>query len=171
PISLLNVDYKILAKVLARRLESILPKVINPDQSGFVKSRHGSDNVHRALNAIHYFHTQKKASMILSLDAEKAFDRVEWPFLFFVFEKIGLSPNFISVIKHLYADSTASVNTNGLLSESFPIRRGCRQGCPLSPLLFTLFIEPLAESIRTNPDIFGILINGKKHVISLYADD
>lgn len=159
-----------MAKVLARRLESTLPKVINPDRAGFVKSRHGSDNVRRALNAIHYFHTQKKTSMILSLDAEKAFDHVEWPFLFLVLEKFGLNSNFINVIKHLYTDSIASVNTNGLMSEGFPARRGCRQGCPLSPLLFTLFIEPLAESIRTNPDTSGIIINGKKHVISLYAD-
>lgn len=64
PISVLNVDYKIMAKVLARRLESILPKVINPDQAGFVKSRYGSDNVRHTPNAIHYFHMQKKTSMI-----------------------------------------------------------------------------------------------------------
>lgn len=82
PISLL-VDYKIVAKVLARRLETILPKVINSDQAGFVKSRCGSDNVRRALNIIHYFNTQNKTAMILSFDAEKAFDRVEWSFFQF----------------------------------------------------------------------------------------
>lgn len=171
PISLLNVDYKIIAKTMARRLENILPKIINPDQAGFVKSRHGTDNVRRALNIIHYLNTHKSPAFIISLDAEKAFDRVEWPFLFNVLEKFGLGSKFINLVKVLYSDPVATVNTNGLLSEGFPVRRGCRQGCPLSPLLFTLFIEPLAEAIRTNPDIQGITVGEENHVISLFADD
>ena len=171
PISLLNVDYKIVAKVLARRLEKVLPNIINSDQAGFVKSRHGTDNVRRALNVIHYLNTHKNPGFIISLDAEKAFDRVEWPFLFSVLEKFDLGSSFINVIKTLYSDPIASVNTNGLMSEGFAVRRGCRQGCPLSPLLFTLFIEPLAEVIRTNLDITGITAGEKNHVISLFADD
>uniref|UniRef100_A0A3Q3H395 Reverse transcriptase domain-containing protein n=2 Tax=Kryptolebias marmoratus TaxID=37003 RepID=A0A3Q3H395_KRYMA len=171
PISLLNVDYKIVAKVLARRLENILPKIINPDQAGFIKMRYGTDNIRRVLNVVQYLNTHKKPAVIVSLDAEKAFDRVEWQFLFQVLHKFGLGPNFINLVKSFYSDPTASVNTNGLMSEPFKIHRGCRQGCPLSPLLFTLFIEPLAEIIRTNPDVSGINIGGRNHVISLFADD
>lgn len=79
PISLLNVDYKIAAKVLALRLERILPKIINPDQVWFVKSRYGT--VRRVLNAVQYLDTHKNPAFIVSLDAEKAF---EWN-VFFVF--------------------------------------------------------------------------------------
>lgn len=171
PISLLNVDYKIVAKVLARRLESILPKIINPDQAGFVKSRYGTDNVRCSLNVVHYLNTYKNPALIVSLDAEKAFDRVEWSFLFLLLEKFGLGPNFINIIKTFYSDPVATVNTNGLMSDGFPVRRGCRQGCPLSPLLFILFIQPLAEAIRINPDISGVRVGDENRTISLFADD
>ena len=84
---------------------------------------------------------------------------------------IGLGSNFINMIKSFYSDPIATVNTNGLLSDGFPVRRGCRQGCPLSPLLFILFIEPLAMAIRINPDISGVRIGEENHIISLFADD
>lgn len=170
PISLLNVDYKIVAKVLAQRLENILPKIINPDL-GILKSRYGTDNVRRALNVVQYLNTHKNPALIVSLDAEKAFDRVEWSFLFQVLEKFSLGSNFINMIKTFYSSPIASVNTNGLMSDGFPVRRGCRQGCPLTPLLFILFIEPLAEVIRTNPDTSGIKTGEEIHIISLFADD
>lgn len=89
---------------------------------------------------------------------------MEWHFFFFaVLEKFGLGPKFINLVKVLYSDPVAAVNTNGLMSEGFPVLRGCRQGCPLLLLLFTLFIEPLAEVIRTNPDIHGITIGEESH--------
>lgn len=148
-------------------MKTLLPKIINPDQAGFVKSRHGTDNVRCALNIIHHLNTYKNPAFIISLDAEKAFD----PFLFAVLEKFDLGPKFINLVKALYFDPVAAINTNGLMSEGFPVRRGCRQGCPLSPLLFTLFTEPLAEAIRINPDIHGITVGEESHVISLFADD
>lgn len=171
PISLLNVDYKIVAKAFALRLEKSLPKIIHKDQAGFVRSRYGSDNVRCALNIIYLLNSTKDPACILSLDADKAFDRVEWPFLFEVPEKFGLGGRFVSAIKTLYTQSTAQINPNGFLSEKFPIQRGCRQGCPLSPLLFTLFIEPLAQSIRSNRKIMGISAGKHIHIISLFADD
>ena len=79
----------------------------------------------------------KNPALIVSLRAKKAFDRVKWSFLFSLSEKLVLCSSFINMIKILYSDPIATVNTN--------MRRGCRQGCPLSPLLFTLFIEPLAD--------------------------
>lgn len=81
-------DYKIVAKVLAQRLENILPKVINPDQAGFLKSGYGTDNVCRALNVVQYLNFYKNPTLIDSLNAKKAFDRVEWPFLFLLLGKI-----------------------------------------------------------------------------------
>lgn len=171
PISLLNTDYKILAKILARRLETVLPQVIKPDQTGFIKSRFGTDNIRRLLNIINSIQACKTPSLIISLYAEKAFDRVEWKFLFATLKRFNLGPKFIDLIKLLYASPQATVTTNGLTSKPFDIERGTRQGCPLSPLLFALVIEPLAESIRQCQHLFGITVGDEEHRISLYADD
>lgn len=171
PISLLNTDYKILAKILARRLETVLPQVIKPDQTGFIKSRFGTDNIRRLLNVINSIQARKTPSLIISLDAEKAFDRVEWKFLFATLKRFNLGPKFIDLIKLLYASPQATVTTNGLSLKPFDIERGTRQGCPLSPLLFALVIEPLAESIRQCQHLFGITVGDEEHRISLYADD
>lgn len=106
---------------------------------------------------------------MLSLDAEKAFDCVEWSFLFFF--KFDLGDNFINWVKVLYNTPTAAVLTNGLRSNNFPLHRGNRQGDPLIPLLFDIAIEPLAQAIRQDALISGIFIGEKEHKITLYADD
>ncbi len=90
PISLLDHDYKIITKLFARRLDSVLSKLINPDQSGFIKGRYASDNIRRVLNVINFLNNQQEPSLLLSLDVEKAFDRVEWNFLFSVIHKFNL---------------------------------------------------------------------------------
>lgn len=96
PISLLNSDYKIVAKVLARRLETILPKIINPDQARFVKSRYGTDNVRCVLNVVHYRSTYKNPAIIVSLDAEKALTK--WIGLFSFWYKKSLAWALTSLI-------------------------------------------------------------------------
>lgn len=88
---------------------------------------------------------------ILAVDAEKAFDRVEWNFLFQTLEAFKMLTELINLIKTLSKKPQASIYTNGILSNSFQLTRGTTQGCPLSPLLFAIFIEPLA--IRQNNDI------------------
>lgn len=107
----------------------------------------------------------------LSLDAEKAFDRVEWRYLFCALETFGFSQKFISWINLLYTNPRASVATNGLISQSFELRRGTRQGCPMSPLLFALALEPLAATIRRDPDFPCIQVGSCTHKLMLYADD
>ena len=145
PIALLNSDQKLLSKILALRLEKVLPCIINEDQTGFVKGRSSSDNVRRLLNIIQLTQNCKDPALVLSLDAEKAFDRVEWSYLFYVLEEFGLGDNFVNWIRVLYNTPMAAVLTNGLRSENFPLRRGNRQGDPLSPLLFDIAIELLAQ--------------------------
>jgi len=172
PVSLLDVDVKLLAKIVATRLEKVLPTVISGDQTGFIKDRHLFFNLRRLLNIIYSSSSNSHIpEVLMSLDAEKAFDRVEWDFLFATLSKFGFGTRFIAWIRLLYASPLASVHTNKFRSEYFPLNRSTRQGCPLSPLLFALAIEPLAITLRTTDIYTGITRGEREHKVSLYADD
>uniref|UniRef100_A0A3P9IJZ9 Reverse transcriptase domain-containing protein n=1 Tax=Oryzias latipes TaxID=8090 RepID=A0A3P9IJZ9_ORYLA len=171
PISLISVDSKVLSKLLARRLQNFLPTLVHPDQSGFVPGRLSHSNVRRLLNIIQFSSERKQKALAVSLDAEKAFDRIEWEYLFDVLHRFGLGGSFLRWIQAIYHSPTASVLTNGRCSEPFALARGVRQGCPLSPLLFALALEPLAETIRMQAEVKGISLGNMEHKIALYADD
>lgn len=115
--------------------------------------------------------TTNTPELVLSLDAEKAFERVEWRYLFFILNKFGFGSDFISWIRLLYASPVASVNINAIKSGIFSLLRGTRQGRPLSPLLFVLAVEPLATWLRSEEKFEGITRSGFSHKLSLYADD
>lgn len=171
PISLLNADVKILAKLLAIRLESPLLNIISANQTGFLKGRHIFSNIRCLLNVLYTPPSQDVPEIVVSLDAEKAFDRVEWDYLFFAMNKFGFGPSFIKWIQLLYYSPFASVLTNKWRSKIFPLSRGTRQGCPLSPLLFTIAIEPLSITLKSIPAFHGIVRWRVEHKLSLYADD
>uniref|UniRef100_A0A8C5Q236 Reverse transcriptase domain-containing protein n=1 Tax=Leptobrachium leishanense TaxID=445787 RepID=A0A8C5Q236_9ANUR len=166
PISLLNADVKNLARILADRLKKFLPLLIRADQVGFVPGREARDATTRVLNAIALPSGAGQGLLLLSMDAEKAFDRVGWPFLLQTLEAFSLHAHFLHWIRSLYDSPTARVRVNGALSASFP-----RQGCPLSPLLFALFLEPFLEAIRRDDRIQGIQGAKHTHKVSAYADD
>uniref|UniRef100_A0A671WUW6 Reverse transcriptase domain-containing protein n=1 Tax=Sparus aurata TaxID=8175 RepID=A0A671WUW6_SPAAU len=170
PISLLNSDAKIIAKALAMRLEKVLPAIIHEDQNGFVQNRQGFHNVRRVLNIIHEC-DESPDTAILSLDAEKAFDRVEWPYLLEVLKRFGFGDYFCRWVRILLVGSSAMVSTNNLISQPFDLFRGTRQGSPISPLLFVLAMEPLAMAIRSRSSIHGIKIGDFIHNTAMYADD
>jgi len=109
PISLLNSDVKLLAKLLARRLEVALPSIISIDQTGFMKNRYSFFNIRRLLNILYNPTSTDTPEIILSLDAEKAFDQVEWDYLFFTLEKFGFGPKFLSWVKIIYSSPMAAV--------------------------------------------------------------
>lgn len=171
PIALLNLDAKIYTKILATRLESVLPNLIDPDQSGFIKGRQTHDNLRHITHVVEKARRKHISAALLSLDVEKAFDWVEWSFLFQVLRRFDFHEAFIGMIRPNYHTPSSRVLVNGVVSPSFPLARGMRQGCPLSPLLFALSIEPLAHKIRQNPGITGVQFGSDDHKISLFADD
>lgn len=171
PISLLNQDYKLFTSILAKRLEIILPDIIQLDQTGFIKQRQTQDNVRRTIHVINHINQDKLEAVLLGLDAEKAFDSVDWSFLYKTLERFQFHNDFVKVIQALYFKPTAKIRINGGLSNNFELERGCRQGCPISPLLFAIFIEPLSQWIRQNEKIKGIMVSQEEHKIALFADD
>uniref|UniRef100_A0A1A8LYQ6 Reverse transcriptase domain-containing protein n=2 Tax=Nothobranchius pienaari TaxID=704102 RepID=A0A1A8LYQ6_9TELE len=171
PVSLLGCDYKILTKVLAARIELIINKIIHPDQTGFVTGRQLSSNLRRLFNVIYTAEDNNVPEIVISLDAHKAFDRIEYYYLFMALERFGFGPTFCSWIKIIYLSPQARVRTNNIISEPFSLLRGTRQGCPLSPLLFDVAIEPLAIKLRQAAELVGIQRGTQNHRLSLYADD
>ncbi len=171
PISLLNVDVKILAKILASQLNTLISHIISSDQTGFVRGRHSFINICRLLNVVHSPASRDTPEAVVSLDAEKAFDRVKWKYLFVVLSKFGFGPKFMSWVRLLYSSPTAAVVTNKLCSQYFPLSKGTSQGCPLSPLLFVLAIEPLSIKLKNTQSIHGNNRMGMENKVSLNADD
>ncbi len=160
-----------LAKALATRLNMLLGKLVNPDQTGFVSGRSSFNNLRRLFNILYSAQTNRSKLVILSLDAEKAFDQVEWPYLFALLHKFHVGENLITWLKIIYKIPRARILTNKILSPSFSLFRGTRQGCPLSPLLFALAIEPLAQTICSDERIHVIRTKTTINKMSLYADD
>lgn len=148
PISLVCNDFKILTAVLNKRVQKYISKLINPDQTGFIPRRHGKNDIRRTLNLQSIAITRNTPSMLLGLDAEKAFDRVDWLYLELTLKHMGFSDT--QWLKVLYIDPKSRVRVNGFCSQFFPIGKGTRQGDVLSPSLFAIRIEPLAQMIRPN---------------------
>ena len=171
PISLLNVVYKIGSACIANRLKVVLPSIISEDQSGFIKDRYLGDNVRIIYDLIEYLNKNKKPGLLLCLDFEKAFDSLNWGYMFKVLTLFGFGENFTKWIYTFYHNIKASVTVNGALTPWFSIQRGCRQGDPLSPYLFVICVEILAIMIKRNDKIKGIFVNEIESKILQYADD
>lgn len=117
PVSLLNLDIKLLAKILANRLKHLIPEIIHPDQTGFITGREARDNSLRAVQLIHWARTRPDSQpyFILSTDTEKAFDRVDWSYLKAVLGSLGLGPRMMTSILALYSTPCVQVKANGTL--------------------------------------------------------
>eukprot|EP00253_Pinus_taeda_P009681 PITA_09681 len=161
PISLCNVSYKIVTKILANRLKKLLPTLISENQGGFVPKRQIMDNVILVQEAIHSSLQRKEKGMVIKLDMENAFDRVSHQFLMVVLQKFGISNKFINIIMECISNPWIAPLINGRPSSYFRSSRGLRQGCPLSPFLFIIMAETLSihlENQRKKGEITGISI-------------
>ena len=166
----MNVDVKILTKVLATRLKYILPDIIHQTQTA-IYGRKIHNSIHLVRDLIQIANENNEEAAFIFLDQEKAFDRVDHKFLFDTMQAFGLGDSFINWVKIIYANASTRLNINGFLTEQIPLRRGVRQGCPLSAFLYILVIEILALQLRANPNIIGFEIEGEKIISSHYMDD
>ena len=173
PISLLNCDYKIVAKCLANRAKKVLPMIIHPDQSCSIPKRTITDNCHLLRNVIDLCEMRNIPAALLGLDQLKAFDRVEFNYLFSALEAFGFGHGFVKWIRVLYNDCSCQVLVNGFLADPYRVLRGIRQGCPLSSILYVICIEPLLVKIRSDPNIRGLSppSGGNEIKLTAYADD
>ena len=173
-ITLLNTELKILARVLANRLQVVISDLIGLEQAYTVKGRSIQHNLHLIREVLGGIRDGTEAALI-SLDQSKAFDRVDHRFLATVLETAGFQPEFRRWISMMYHNPQAVVQVNRRRSRAFAIERSVRQGCPLSPLLYVLALELLLRRLRdkgTNQALRGVLFAGPLMArVSAFADD
>ncbi|PIK45258.1 pol-like protein [Apostichopus japonicus] len=172
PITLLNVDYKLLAKALCNRLALAMPHLVGDLQTCAVKGHCIQQNLWLMRDLTDFVIERDLPCALVSLDQQKAFDMVDRGFLMNVLETFQLHPNFRKWISVLYQESFSSVIVNGFCSEVFNVERGVRQGCPLSPLLYVLFSESLSRLLERDSRLVPFVVpGGAKVKCAQYADD
>jgi exonuclease III len=172
PITILNSDYKIFTKALAIKLAKIVPNIIHENQAGFIQGRSIFDQVKLTKLIIDYAEAVDENGVIVSLDQEKAYDKITHDYLWRTLAIYNLPESFISTVRSLYENAETKVMVNGVLSSPFKVSRGVRQGDPMSCLLFDIAIEPLANMLRLS-ELQGFKIPGvrDKLITTLFADD
>ena len=173
PITLLNTDYKLLTKALSLQLVDSIKPMIHKDQAGFIPGRSIFNHIRLTKIMIQFAEALEQDGVIVALDQEKAYDRLTHEYLWKTLDAFEMPRNFINTIKALYKSAETRVIINGVISDPFKVKRGVRQGDPISCFLFNLGIEPLACMIREDKEITGYNIPGtdEQLTINLFADD
>uniref|UniRef100_A0A670HL97 Reverse transcriptase domain-containing protein n=1 Tax=Podarcis muralis TaxID=64176 RepID=A0A670HL97_PODMU len=172
PISLLNVDYKIFADILAKRLKRVLMEKIHKDQAGFLPKRHLSDNVRNIIDILELLEVNiNTKAVLIFVDAEKAFDNISWSFMKKNLHGMGVGQGFENGMGAIYSEQKAKLIVNNVITEEFKIEKGTRQGCPISPLLFISVLEVLLNMIREDQQVKGVQVGAKHYKLRAFADD
>jgi hypothetical protein len=147
-------------------------KNIHPNQVGFISGMQGWFNIGKSIKVIHYINKLKdKNHVIISLDSEKAFDKMQHPFMIKVLERSGIQGPHLNMIKVIYSKPVANIKANGEKLEAIQLKSGTRQGCPLFPYLFNIVLEVLASAIGQQNETKRIQIGKEEVKVSLFADD
>ena len=171
PISLLNVDTKIISKVLSGRIKEVLPSLISSNQTAYVDGRIISESGRLISDILEITDLSKQNRILLTIDIEKAFDSVNHAFLISVLEKYGFGKNFLKWINVLLNNQESCVINGGFTTQYFKLERGTRQGDPISAYLFVLVLEIVFLLIQENKKIHGLNIFNHTLLYTAYADD
>ena len=171
PISLLNNDYKLATKAITLRLKKVIHNLIHHDQSGFLDGRDISHSLRTVLDIIEITNRNNKKGMLMLVDFEKAFDTINITFLRKVLETYNFGPNFRQWVNTFYTNISSCIVNNQTSSAYFNIKRGVRQGDPLSSYLFILVVEILSINVRNDKNIRGVSCQGTEIKLVQYADD